>query len=523
MKNRSLARFLALSMALVLSACGGSPDQLSGNWAPAVDQAPMYGYMADAAEPAGMPQELPQVEHNTEEYNHITENPFLSAQTSPLSTFAADVDTASYANVRRMLLSGDDVPADAVRVEEFINYFHYDYPQPDGDAPFGVSTELAACPWNEDTMLLRIGLQATEPDWNAMPRSNLVFLIDVSGSMYDADKLPLVKRAFAMLCENLRAEDVISVVTYADGDAVILEGASGGEPLAIQSAIEALEAGGSTNGSQGIQRAYELAQKHFIQGGNNRVILATDGDLNVGVTSEGALTDLIEEKKESGVFLSVMGFGMGNLKDNKMEALADHGNGNYAYIDSALEARRVLVEEMGGTLFTVAKDVKFQVEFNPATVKGYRLIGYENRLMAAEDFADDTKDGGELGAGHRVTALYELASVDSAMDIPGVDLKYQTSQPTDSGEWCTVKIRYKAPDGEESRLLEYPVAGEPGQMGRNTALAACAAQFGMLLRDSAYKGTATYAGVLEQLEAIAGIHDDPYTDELCYLVRRMVR
>lgn len=523
MKNRSFALFLALALTLTLSGCGGSPDQSGGNWVPAMDQAPVYGYMADAAEPAMPMGEPPLVEHNTEEYSHIAENPFLSAQTTPLSTFAADVDTASYANVRRMLLAGEEPPADAVRTEEFINYFHYDYPQPDGDAPFGVSTRLVPCPWNADTMLLRIGLQAAEPDWAAMPRSNLVFLIDVSGSMYSADKLPLVKQAFSMLCENLRAEDVISLVTYADGDAVVLDGASGAEPLAIQSAIEGLEAGGSTNGSQGIQRAYELAGKHFIEGGNNRVILATDGDLNVGVTSEGALVDLIEEKKSGGVFLSVMGFGTGNLKDNKMEALADHGNGNYAYIDSALEARRVLVEEMGGTLFTVAKDVKLQVEFNPERVKGYRLIGYENRLMAAEDFADDQKDGGELGAGHRVTALYEVAGVDSAMDIPGAELKYQTGQSTGSDEWCTVKVRYKAPDGDESKLLEYPVAGEPEEPDRDASIAACAAQFAMLLRSSRYSGSASYQGVLEQLEAVEGVHDDPYTDELCYLVRRMAR
>lgn len=494
------------SVALIGGAGGG------GGVSTAMNFAPMYHTW-----------EIPGVTYNTEEYGHTSENPFHAVQTTPLSTFAADVDTASYANVRRMLLAGEDVPADAVRVEEFINYFHYDYAQPRGEDPFGVSTQMTACPWNPDAMLLRIGLQAREPEWDVLPRSNLVFLIDVSGSMYDADKLPLVKRAFSMLCENLRDEDVISVVTYADGDAVILDGVSGAQSLTIQRAIEELRAGGSTNGSQGIQRAYELAQKHLIPGGNNRVILATDGDLNVGITSQGELIKLIEAKKDSGVFLSVMGFGRGNLKDNKMEALADHGNGNYAYIDSALEARRVLVEEMGGTLFTVAKDVKLQVEFNPATVKGYRLLGYENRLMSAQDFADDAKDGGELGAGHRVTALYEVVGVDSAMDVPGVELKYQSAQPTGSGEWCTVKIRYKTPDGEASRLLEYPVTARPEALDRNTALAACVAQFGMLLQESAYKGTATYQGVLEQLEAIPGIHDDPYTDELCYLVGRMAR
>ncbi len=457
---------------------------------------------------------------NTEEYGHIQENRFQAASISPLSTFAADVDTASYANVRRMLQNGQSVPADAVRVEELLNYFRYDYPQPKDGEPFSVTTDLTTCPWNPDTLLLRIGLQAKEPDWDAMPASNLVFLIDVSGSMDYYNKLPLVKQAFLLLTENLRPSDRVSIVTYASSDAVVLDGATGDEGEIIQAAIEDLTAGGSTYGSKGITTAYELAAKHFIPGGNNRVILATDGDLNVGVTSEGELTRLIEEKKKSGVFLSVMGFGEGNIKDNKMEVLADHGNGNYAYIDSVLEAKRVLVEEMGGTLFTVAKDVKLQVEFNPVAIKGYRLIGYENRLMDAEDFDDDTKDGGEIGAGHRVTVLYELVKINSPFEIPEADLKYQDPQYTGRDELLTLSIRYKEPDGNESKLLEYPVVETPYTApAGDTSFAACVAQFGMLLRQSEYAGTTTWEGLIEQLEALEGIHDDPYRAEFLSLVQ----
>lgn len=541
-RTRMGCLMLAAALGLGLAGCAGQPEapQSLGTAVNGMDGGALYrGYesqvMADmplgVEAPAACPvpmepgggEPVEWVEHDTEEYHALAENPFQSAQSSPLSTFAADVDTASYANVRRMILNGEEVDPGAVRIEEMVNYFHYDYPAPEGEEPFSVTTELYPCPWNGDTMLLRIGLQAKEADWAELPAANLVFLVDVSGSMYSPDKLPLVKRAFSMLCEHLRPQDRVSVVTYADGDRVALDGVSGGEPLAIQTAIEELQAGGSTNGGAGLRRAYELAREHFIDGGNNRVILATDGDLNVGLTSESELVELIEEEKESGVFLSVMGFGTGNLKDNKMEALADHGNGNYAYIDTALEARRVLVEEMGGTLFTVAKDVKLQVEFNPGMVKGYRLIGYENRIMAAEDFADDTKDGGELGAGHRVTALYEVAGVDSAMEIPGVELKYQESQDTGSGEWCTVSVRYKDPEGSESRLLSVPVEGEAEALDGDAAFAACVAQVGMLLRDSEYAGTASYAGVLEQLEDIPGVGDDPYREEFRYLVQRLGR
>lgn len=529
MKQRLLSLALALLLLPTLTACGAKEE------APAADApaaaAPMEEpamEMADAESPSDggliystAASESSPIEHNTEEYNHIEENGFRSVSVSPLSTFAADVDTASYANLRRMLLEGAEVPADAVRIEEMINYFHYDYPEPEDGEPFSVSTELTPCPWNEDNTLLRIGLQAPQPDWEAMPPSNLVFLIDVSGSMNQANKLPLVKQAFLLLTEHLKAEDTISIVTYASRDEVVLSGVSGDEPAAIQTTIENLTAGGSTAGARGIQTAYALAEEYFIPGGNNRVILATDGDLNVGVTSEGELTRLIEEKKEGGVFLSVMGFGDGNLKDNKLEALVDHGNGNYSYIDSVLEAKKVLVEEMGGTLFTVAKDVKLQVEFNPQHVKSYRLIGYENRLMDAEDFADDTKDGGEIGAGHRVTVLYELSSA----EVEGVDLKYQQATSVPSPEWLTLSIRYKAPDGDTSTLLQYPVDADDWREipSDDTAFAACVAQFGMLLRESEYAGNATYESVYETLTALPGVAADAYKDELAYLVRKAAR
>lgn len=486
-----------------------SPDMAEGGWNVAMD----------AADPAWDGMSEP--DWNTEEYSAIQENGFKAVALSPLSTLSADVDTASYANLRRMLLRGETVPADAVRIEEMLNYFRYDYPEPEGDEPFSVSTEIAPCPWNADTKLLRIGLQTAQPDWDSMPASNLVFLIDVSGSMEEYDKLPLVKQAFLLLTENLRPDDVISIVTYASDDRVVLAGASGDEAERIQTAIEDLTAGGSTAGSKGIQTAYALAEAHFIEGGNNRVILATDGDLNVGITSEGELTDLIEEKRESGVFLSVMGFGTGNLKDNKMEALANNGNGNYSYIDSVLEAKRVLVEEMGGTLFTVAKDVKLQVEFNPARLKGYRLIGYENRLLNAEDFSDDTKDAGEIGAGHRLTVLYELVPADSDMEVPGAELKYQDAMPTGSTEWLTVSIRYKAPDGDASELREYPVddGAVVERASQDTLFAASVAQFGMLLRNSGYAGTTTYESLTAQLEAL-DLQGDSYKEELLYLVRQ---
>ncbi|MDE6053202.1 MAG: VWA domain-containing protein, partial [Lachnospiraceae bacterium] len=412
-----------------------------------------------AADFAGVPDEAAEsYKWNTEEYNAVEEPGFQSVANNPLSTFSADVDTASYSNIRRMIEAGyslDAIPSGAVRIEEMLNYFSYDYRLPKKNEPFGVTTVLGDCPWNGDAKLLQIGLKTKEIDFSEAPDSNLVFLLDVSGSMYTDDKLPLLQKSFSMLVQELDRKDTVSIVTYAGSDRVILEGESGEHKEKIIEAINELEAGGSTNGSAGIETAYALAEQYFIKGGNNRVILATDGDLNVGASSESELHELITKKKESGVYLSVLGFGTGNIKDNKMEILADCGNGNYAYIDSISEAKKVLVEQMGAILVTVAKDVKLQVEFNPAYVKGYRLLGYENRALAAEDFDDDKKDAGEIGAGHMVTALYEIIPVDSEQEISETELKYQDNKSdagVKNGEWLNLKIRYKEPDADESLL-----------------------------------------------------------------------
>ncbi|MDF2538042.1 MAG: von Willebrand factor type [Herbinix sp.] len=464
-------------------------------------------------------------DYNTEEYNTIVESSFKSAKDYPMSTFSVDVDTASYSNIRRMINNGGEVVPDAVRVEEMINYFKYDYSKPTGDTPFSVNTELSECPWNENAKLLLIGLQAKDIDLVDRPNSNLVFLLDVSGSMYSEDKLPLMQKAFIMLTENLNENDRISIVTYAGMEKVVLEGARGDETMKIVGALEELSAGGSTAGAAGITKAYELAEEYYIEGGNNRVILATDGDLNVGITSEGDLTRLIENKRENGVYLSVLGFGTGNIKDNKMETLADNGNGNYSYIDSFLEAKKVLVEEMGGTLFTVAKDVKLQVEFNPAYIKGYRLIGYENRMLNTEDFNDDTKDAGEIGAGHRVTALYELIESSSKQEVPESDLKYQSEGTlSDSKEWLTINIRYKEPDQDISQLLSVVVdeSNYTSIMPENLLFASSVAAFGMLLRDSQWKGTASYQMILDNLSN-QDLLEDVYKDEFISIVKKMNR
>ncbi len=467
---------------------------------------------------------------NTEEYSALEEPGFKAVANDPLSTFSADVDTASYSNLRRMIEDGYtlmEIPEGAVRIEEMLNYFSYDYKLPEKKEPFGVTTVIGDCPWNQEAKLLQIGLKTQEIEFSEAPDSNLVFLLDVSGSMYTDDKLSLLQKALRMLVQELGGKDTVSIVTYAGEDCVVLEGESGSHQEEIIAAVSALEAGGSTNGADGIETAYELAERYFIKGGNNRVILATDGDLNVGPSSESELDALIKEKKASGVYLTVLGFGTGNIKDNKMETLADHGNGNYAYIDSVGEAKKVLVEQMGATLVTVAKDVKLQVEFNPAYIKGYRLLGYENRALATEDFDDDTKDAGEIGAGHMVTALYEIVPVDSKQEIPETKLKYQESQ-TDTGvkngEWLNLKIRYKEPEEEESILKEYPVkeedyAKEPSE---DFYFAAAVAEFGLILRDSAYKGEASFENVRALLKKVDTDEDD-YKDEFVYLVKKLQR
>ena len=456
---------------------------------------------------------------NTEEYNYISENGYKTTVKEPLSTFSVDVDTASYSNLRRYINSGQQIPADAVRIEEMLNYFSYDYPEPENGDPFSVTTEYSDCPWNEDNRLLLIGLQAKEIDFSRRPPSNLVFLLDISGSMYSDDKLPLVQKSFTMLAENLTQKDRVSIVTYAGYESVVLDGVPGDQTARIAAALDDLEAGGSTAGAAGIEKAYELARKNYISGGNNRVILATDGDLNVGISSEGELTRLIQEKKKDGVHLSVIGVGTGNLKDNKMEALADNGDGNYNYIDSIFEAKKVLVDEMGGTLVTVAKDVKIQVEFNPRYVSGYRLIGYENRLLNQEDFNDDKVDAGEIGSGHCVTALYEIIPAQSE-GTSDSQLKYQApADVSDSTELLTVSLRYKAPNGNKSTLLTYPV--ESGsytrELSENLSFAAAVAEFGMVLRDSEYKGNATYDTVLALAEPCIHAHTDDYKKEFLQL------
>ena len=463
---------------------------------------------------------------NTNEYSFINENRFLSVKNNPLCTFAADVDTASYGQLRARILAGDEVPVDSVRIEEMLNYFRYDYQAPKEGEPFGVTFELAPTPWNKDSLLLLIGLQAREIPKEDRPRQNLVFLIDVSGSMEMPDKLPLVKRSFLLLLEELAPTDTVSIVTYASRDEVLLAGVPAGEKTRIMEAIENLTAGGFTAGEAGIKKAYELAREHFIEGGNNRVLLATDGDLNVGVSDEGSLVRLVTKEKEGGIFLSVLGFGDGNYKDNKLEALANHGDGNYNYIDTIYEARRALVTEIGATFFTVAKDVKLQVDFNPAYIKGYRLIGYENRLMDAEDFADDKKDGGELGSGHRVTALIEIVPVDSPFEVPEVGSKYQSASPSgdQDQEMLTLSLRAKAPDGEESSLYTYPLSSDTNlALSPNLRFAAAVAQVGMLLRDSEWKGTATYDSSLALLREDAGVTGDPYKEEFLYLVNLLAR
>ncbi len=464
---------------------------------------------------------------NTEEYNYIKESGYTSVAANPLSTFSADVDTASYTNLRRIINEGWEVDySGAVRIEEMINYFDYHYPQPKENEPFSVTTEISDCPWNADSKLMLVGLHTKDIDLSGRPAMNIVFLIDVSGSMYDDTKLPLVQKSFSMLTENLDASDRVSIVTYAGADEIVLEGADGNDKDKILEAINSLEAGGSTAGAAGISTAYRIAEKYFIEGGNNRIVLATDGDLNVGISSESELTALVEEKRETGVFLSVLGFGSGNIKDNKMEALADNGNGNYSYIDSELEAKRVLVEEMSGTLFTAAKDVKIQVEFNPAYIKGYRLIGYENRALADEDFTDDTKDAGEVGAGHSVTALYEIITADSEKEFDSEELKYRSEEAAgvENGEWLTVSIRYKEPDSDTSKLTTSIVSANmyDKAMSERMTFAAGVAEFGLVLRDSEYKGTASCQSILDMLSDY-DYSQDEYKDEFIYLVQTMKR
>lgn len=466
-------------------------------------------------------------EFNTEDYDGIVENRFLTVKENALSTFSIDVDAASYSNVRRFLQMGQLPPAGAVRIEEMVNYFHYDYPQPQNDVPFSINTEMAQCPWNTAHRLVLIGLQGKKIPVENLPPSNIVFLIDVSGSMMEENKLPLVQASMKLLVDQLREQDKVSLVAYAGNAGLVLPATSGASKATIKDAIDRLEAGGSTAGGAGIQLAYKIAKENFMKGGNNRVILCTDGDFNVGASSDDALISMIEEERKSGVFLTVLGYGMGNYKDNKMEKLADKGNGNHAYIDGMNEARKVLVNEFGGTLFTIAKDVKLQVEFNPAKVQAYRLIGYENRLLNKEDFNNDQKDAGELGSGHTVTALYEVIPVGVKNEFEEkVDkLKYQqqTRPVADGGnEIMTIKFRYKQPDGDISKLIEHPVADnafDPAAASANFRFAASVAEFGMLLRDSEFKQSSSYSNALMMASDALGKDEEGYRSEFLKLVK----
>jgi Ca-activated chloride channel family protein len=479
------------------------------------------GYVASPAmsyEPAPM-------QHNTEGYSTISENGFKKVGMNPLSTFSIDVDAASYANMRRFINSGQMPPVDAVRIEEMINYFNYEYPQPEDEHPFTVNYELAECPWNADNRLLHVGIQGLEVPTDDLPPSNIVFLIDVSGSMGAQNKLPLLKSAFKLLVNELRPEDRVSMVVYAGASGLVLPPTKGSDKETILSALDRLQSGGSTAGGAGLKLAYKTAEENFMEGGNNRIILATDGDFNVGASSNAEMERLIEKEREKGIFISVLGFGMGNYKDDKMEIIADKGNGNYSYIDNIQEAEKVFVSEFGGTLFTIAKDVKIQIEFNPAKVKEYRLVGYENRLLNEEDFDNDKIDAGELGSGHTVTALYELVLVDATSKGKDV-LKYQTPTINDfaltTNELATIKFRYKKPDGLKSKLIEKVIADESRSLAHtseNFRFSAAVAEFGMCLRNSEFKGDSSYENVLELASNAKGKDEEGYRGEFIRLVK----
>lgn len=468
---------------------------------------------------------IPEGDFNTEEYSAIDENGFKKVSMSPLSTFSADVDTASYSNMRRFILDGygpDEIPEGAIRTEELINYFNYDYNNPGEGEPFGVTKTISKCPWNENHELVTIGLKTEDIDFSESADSNIVFLIDVSGSMYSDDKLPLLVKSFTKMLDELGEKDRVSIVTYASGDRIVLEGVPASEKETIVNALESLEAGGGTNGGQGIISAYNLCEEYFIEGGNNRVILATDGDMNIGQTSDSQLKELIEKESETGIFLTVLGFGTGNYSDTRLETLADYGNGNYAYIDSMKEAKKVLCEELGANMVTVAKDVKFQVEFNPAVVSEYKLIGYENRLLNDEDFEDDTKDAGEIGAGHRVTAMYEIIPVgeDSENDD---NLKYQdtklTEEALESDEWMTLSVRYKEPAENTSKELEYVIGNKDytDTPSEDFVFAAAVAEFSQLLREeNTVPSDVTFRDVQNLLKSVSD--KDEYKQEFEDLV-----
>lgn len=524
-----IAAFLLVSV--IFSACGGDKaENLKNSPSNSANAGSYTPSNATATNTSSQPIERLEEEDRSgggERYAQINENPFLEANRAPLSTFSIDVDTAAYANVRRFIDDGKLPPKDAVRIEEMINYFEYDYQQPAGDVPFSVNTEVAVAPWNPEHKLVMIGLQGKRVSLENAPPSNLVFLVDVSGSMEEPDKLPLLKKGLKTMVNQLSARDRVAIVVYAGASGLALSSTSVADRSTILSALDRLEAGGSTNGGQGIKLAYKVAQENFIASGNNRVILATDGDFNVGLTNDSELVQMIEAKRQSGVFLSVLGFGTGNLNDSMMERLADKGNGNYAYIDTIDEARKALGEQIAGTLLTIAKDVKIQVEFNPAKVEGYRLIGYENRVLANRDFEDDRKDAGEIGAGHSVTALYEIVPAGGKIENPDTgELRYGKTERTETtfrDELMTVKLRYKEPKDSSSQLLTIGVLDRGttfGNASENLRFAASVAGFGMLLRGSRYKGSATYDSMWQIANASRGNDLRGYRSEFASLVRK---
>lgn len=482
-----------------------------------------YGYATTSYQPAPAEGQ----NWNTEAYATIHDNIFHNPLRNPLSTFSIDVDAASYSNIRRFLNNGQRPPKDAVRLEEMINYFNYEYKQPEGNDPFSVNTEVSQAPWNLSHKLVHIGIQGKEIATENLPASNIVFLLDVSGSMNAPNKLPLLKSAFGLLVDQMRAQDRVSIVVYAGAAGVVLPSTSGEKKSEILTALNNLQAGGSTAGGQGIKLAYKIANEHFVEGGNNRIVLATDGDFNIGASSDAEMERLIEKERESGVFLTVLGFGMGNYKDSKMEVLADKGNGNYAYIDNILEAKKVLVSEFGGTMFTIAKDVKIQVEFNPELVKSYRLIGYVNRKLNDEDFNNDKKDAGELGSGHTVTALYEIVPTGVEAGAGSIDpLKYQEEKKVQKrqfgNELLTVKLRYKKPDGHTSKLISQVVQDSNKKLEKtsdNFRWSAAVTEFGMLLRDSEFKGESSFSQVVDLAKGAKGDDEHGYRAEFIRLVQ----
>jgi Ca-activated chloride channel family protein len=525
----------ALCIALFISVSCENSARLgkSGNsYYPMTEEKATYesaeeGYAERDLKPQEPPTEKEKQKVNTEEYDKITENPFQGVAQNPVSTFSIDVDNASYSNVRRHLNSNSLPPSAAVRIEEMINYFDYDYPQPKGKDPFSINTEISSAPWNKEHHLIHIGLQGKDLDYDNIKPSNLVFLIDASGSMSNENKLPLLKKGLKILLNELDDKDKVSIVAYAGAAGLVLPATPASDRNKILRALDGVESGGSTAGGEGIQLAYKIAKENLIEGGNNRVILATDGDFNVGVSSSAALVDLIEEKRKDNIFLTICGLGMGNYKDGRMEQISNAGNGNYFYIDNIREAEKVFSKEMRANMFTIAKDVKIQIEFNPNTIKAYRLIGYENRMLAKEDFDDDTKDAGELGAGHTVTAIYEVILADSKSEQQintSADLKYQTVVKSDNkSDLMTVKFRYKAPTSDLSTLIEQvlPKGNIPelSTTSDNFRFSASVAAFGMLLRDSEFKGEVSYDMVSTLAKAAVGPDTEGYRSEFIQLVK----